>query len=429
MAFVSGLCNHASNGQECGGKLSKWKDERGCSKVLRLIQRIRSLPPMTEFTRRIRMIRHRLTQIWQGNPLFLLGIILFCLGFSFLVYHFESASKNEMFKTFGDGVWWFFVSATTTGYGDKYPITAAGRMLGVIAIVCGTVIMSLVTASISSILVERRLQDKMGLGQVTFKNHTIICGWNKKGGKLVQRLSATFDFPQIVLINDLSEEEINDVQFQFGKTAAIKFIKGDYALEATVNRANILHAKMVFILADDGPMALNNDERAALATLTMKSIQPDLKICAEITKSDSRQHLVRAGADGIVVQGEYDESLLALSLLNPGVSELFKELIASDKTRVRIYDIPKHFIGGTFNNIVPYFREKNKVITLGIVAEDPKMSLESILTDDFSQIDNFIKKMFEEAGISSGMRSEQHLFINPPDDMVIEDGYKAVVIV
>lgn len=269
----------------------------------------------------------------------------------------------------------------------------------------------------------------MGLGQINEKGHIVICGWDKKGNRLIERLSATYQYPDIVLINEMTEEEVNDIIYQHSRGASVKFIKGDFTMEATVKRANILHASMVFILSDSRFPSTNHDERAALSTLTMKSIQPNLKICAELINAENRQHLVRAGADGIVVRGEYDETLLSLSLINPGISDLFKTLMTSQEMPVKVVDIPRNIIGQAFSDATKVLREKNGYITIGLLAEDPEMSLESMLTDDFSQIDAFIKKMFEEAGITSGTaRNKRHLILNPADDTVIEDGYKAIVV-
>ena len=43
------------------------------------------------------------------------------------IRHFERHVQPEYFATFGDCLWWAVVSLTTVGYGDVYPVTAAGK--------------------------------------------------------------------------------------------------------------------------------------------------------------------------------------------------------------------------------------------------------------------------------------------------------------
>jgi voltage-gated potassium channel len=56
---------------------------------------------------------------------------------SMLVIYFEGDAPGANITTGGDAVWWAFVSITTVGYGDKFPITAGGRTSAVLVLAAG----------------------------------------------------------------------------------------------------------------------------------------------------------------------------------------------------------------------------------------------------------------------------------------------------
>jgi voltage-gated potassium channel len=55
----------------------------------------------------------------------------------------------------GDGFWWAMVTITTIGYGDMVPVSPTGRVIAVCLMVGGIALLGVVTATLSSWLVER----------------------------------------------------------------------------------------------------------------------------------------------------------------------------------------------------------------------------------------------------------------------------------
>ncbi len=67
---------------------------------------------------------------------------------------FETAPESNI-KTAGDALWWAFATITTIGYGDRYPVTLAGRIVAVILVICGLSVFGTFTAYIASFFVGR----------------------------------------------------------------------------------------------------------------------------------------------------------------------------------------------------------------------------------------------------------------------------------
>ena len=58
---------------------------------------------------------------------------------------------------FGDSVWWAFVTTTTTGYGDLFPLTVAGRVIGVLTMFAGIIGIGVIVGRIAAVVI--RTQD------------------------------------------------------------------------------------------------------------------------------------------------------------------------------------------------------------------------------------------------------------------------------
>jgi len=97
-------------------------------KIIRLFRGIRSLQKI------LRMIFHDRIEAGSAS----LGLTLFLLlTFSSISILLCEDHADGNIKTAEDAIWWSFATVTTVGYGDKYPVTTEGRVLGSVLMIAG----------------------------------------------------------------------------------------------------------------------------------------------------------------------------------------------------------------------------------------------------------------------------------------------------
>ncbi len=86
--------------------------------------------------------------------IFLVFVVVEVAGAS--VFVAESSSPDANITTAADALWWGIVTITTVGYGDQYPTTGPGRIIGVFLLVSGIALFSVLTAFIANAFLARR---------------------------------------------------------------------------------------------------------------------------------------------------------------------------------------------------------------------------------------------------------------------------------
>jgi voltage-gated potassium channel len=116
-------------------------------------------PPGDEFRDPETLVQRRARKI-AGRRFMTLG-----LAFTFLLLALAGAiimwlvdSKN--FSSFGLALWWAVQTVTTVGYGDVVPTTAFGKVIGSLEMVLGISFIAFLTATVTSIAIERGAAEK-----------------------------------------------------------------------------------------------------------------------------------------------------------------------------------------------------------------------------------------------------------------------------
>jgi voltage-gated potassium channel len=86
---------------------------------------------------------------------FLVAAAVLVLNGAVIVYLFERHAPHSNIHTLGDAVWWSFVTVTTVGYGDFYPVTIWGRITACFIMATGLLTLAVLTAQVASSFVTQ----------------------------------------------------------------------------------------------------------------------------------------------------------------------------------------------------------------------------------------------------------------------------------
>ena len=93
----------------------------------------------------------------RASATFLLTVFLVILVVEFAgatIYYAEVDGADSNIHSAGDAVWWGLVTITTVGYGDRFPTTELGRLIGVMLLFAGIGLFSVLTGFISNIFLS-----------------------------------------------------------------------------------------------------------------------------------------------------------------------------------------------------------------------------------------------------------------------------------
>jgi voltage-gated potassium channel len=101
-----------------------------------------------------------ITSMFQRGNLarFLLAAFVLIVDGAVIVYFFERNALHSNIHTLGESLWWSFVTVTTVGYGDFFPVTPQGRIVACFIMATGILTLAVVTAHVASSFVDQRSQ-------------------------------------------------------------------------------------------------------------------------------------------------------------------------------------------------------------------------------------------------------------------------------
>jgi voltage-gated potassium channel len=304
-----------------------------------------------------------------------LGVLCSSWGvISLAVYRAERAVTGANIITLGDAAWWGIVTFLTVGYGDRYPVTAEGRIYAGLLMLAGVLAVAIITSKISSYFLEQALRE--GRGQVNtarLKDHFIVCGWKDDLHELLLHVldfNPGMDSAQIVLVAQIPHPKVEALR-EHPRLSKLQVIVGDYFQAASLKRAAPERARKVLILADRTPgpsgapaSATEIDARTIMAAMTLNEIARGVLVAAEVLDAKMDQYLKMASVNEIIYSREYNRLLLGNASAGTGISNILFDLLdPKTPTLITTHPVPENMIDIAY----PDFKARYEAVNLHCV--------------------------------------------------------------
>lgn len=295
---------------------------------------------------------------------FIAGLLLYMVAI-LLIGSIEGKAPNSNIKGPTDALWYAIVTLTTVGYGDYFPVTPLGKIIGLLLIIGSIGVLGFVIGEITSRFNQYMEKKKSGFYGTKFENHYIIIGWNDFGRLVAEQILYTGHKVAFITNNKNDLELINDV-FP-GESSFTMF--ADYNNMEAYEKVNINHSKGVFV-------NFKEDTETLVFVLNLKKIFPKADIVVTCVNPTLKKAFLNAGIKHVVAQQEVTAKLVGSYIFEPHVAAYTEELIDTSLSE-KSFDIQQYkivegnpYLGTEYLDIFIDLKKQYRVVLIGLVIND-----------------------------------------------------------
>lgn len=289
--------------------------------------------------------------------------------------------------SFVNALYMTVITIATIGYEEVKPLSTAGKLFDIIFIVTSFAILTYALGRLTQYVVSGEMAEyfknrKLMQAIKQFNGHVILCGFGRNG----QQAAQTFKSHKIDFV--VIESNTKNFEEWLQNNSWLAYIAGDATDDDTLIKAGIEKASALIT-------TLPEDADNVFIVLSARSLNPDIKIISRASHSASLSKLKKAGADHVISPDRIGGTHMATLVSKPDVIEFIDFLSGEEGASTSMESV-------AYKNLPPQLRDK---------------SLHEIM-------------LWKKTGVNCiGIKSVDGKFIiNPPEDTVISEGMKVIVL-
>jgi voltage-gated potassium channel len=268
------------------------------------------------------------------------GFIIYFILLSLLI-DFELDSTQSSITNYSQAIWYTVVTLTTVGYGDVYPVTIFGRMIGFIFVLLSIGIYGLLIGQITNLISTFKHNKMLGYNGTIFEQHVVMIGWSDFGQLVVEQLIGANKKVAIVT-NIKSDIEFIHERYDHNKVFTLY---SDFENTDMLKKANIQKSSVVFV-------NLKDDTEKLVFILNMKKIFANLDFVVTLENSNLKNTFINAGVTNTISPHDISSKILASYMFEPDVASYTEDIMSFAHTPTD-YDIKQFLV--TYDN--PYLNK------------------------------------------------------------------------
>ncbi len=329
------------------------------------------------------MIREKLSKyiIW-------ILLIIYLVIIKFLV-QVESADQSANIQDYWDGLWYTVITLTTVGYGDFYPVTDIGKILGLVVVLSSLGLLGYLIGNLTNNISNYMEKKKAGYYGTSFSNHFVIFGWDKFGHNVIDQIVKSGR--QVAIVTD-DKDDVTLIKDLYPVENVFVFFSDFNNFEA-FSKVNLSKSASVFI-------NFTEDTETLVYALNLKKHYDNLNYVVTLDNPDLKETYQTVGITYAISKNEIASKLVASYIFEPDVAHITEDLMATT-VHEDDYDLLEYLVLETN----PYINQDYLDAFV-----DLKKTYDCVLMG-ISKKDSEGQKLFKNAGKGTTIELNDHLIL------------------